>query len=203
MLKEIRIFLIACSFFILAACGSPKLDPLGSGDVIVAFGDSLTAGVGTDKENSYPSKLAELSGFKVVNSGVSGETTSQGLLRFPQVIEQHDPSLIILLEGGNDILKNKNYSEIERNLEAMIKMALDAGIQVVLIGVPEKKLLSNSAPFYSELAKKYDLVVDSNLIGGLMRSPSKKSDPIHFNEKGYAEMAEGIYALLSKNGAFN
>ncbi len=203
MFKDISRFLIVCSLLILASCDSPKLSSLDSNDVIVAFGDSLTVGIGTNKANSYPTKLGELSGITVINSGVSGETTTKGLIRLPKVIKAHNPSLVILLEGGNDILQNKNYDRIEHNLDKMIRMVLDSGAQVVLIGVPEKKLLSNSAPFYRELAKKHDLVFDSSLIGGLMRSPSKKSDPIHFNEAGYAEMAEEIYELLTKNGAIN
>jgi len=203
MREYIRIFLITCLAFILAGCDSPKLNALSSSDIVVAFGDSLTVGVGTNEEYSYPSRLAELSGINVINSGVSGETTSEGLVRLPKVIEEHNPSVLILLEGGNDILQNKDYSQIEQNIDKMIQIALGWGIEVVLIGVPEKSLFSNSAPFYNDLAEKYDLVFDSNLIGGLMRSPSKKSDSIHFNQEGYSEMAEGVYELLSNNGAFN
>jgi len=203
MREYIRIFLITCLALILAGCDSPKLNALNSSDIVVAFGDSLTVGVGTNEEYSYPSRLAKLSGIKVINSGVSGETTSEGLVRLPKVIEEHNPSVLILLEGGNDILQNKDYSQIEQNIDKMIQIALDGGIEVVLIGVPEKSLFSNSAPFYNDLAEKYDLVFDSNLIGGLMRSPSKKSDAIHFNQEGYSEIAERVYELLSNNGAFN
>ena len=73
---------------------------------------------------------------------------------------------------------------------------------MVLIGVPEKSLLFKTAPFYKELAEEYNLVYEPKLVGRLMRSPSKKSDSVHFNKAGYKEMAEGIYDLLSKNGAF-
>jgi lysophospholipase L1-like esterase len=189
--------------FALYGCSSPKLSQLNNGDVILAFGDSLTAGVGANEENSYPNVLTKLSGFEVVNSGVSGETTEEGLTRLPQELEEHSPSILILLEGGNDILRNTDYAQIERNLELMIQTAQDFGVQVVLLGVPEKSLFSNAAPFYSELAKKYDLVFDSKLIGGLMRNPSKKSDAVHFNKEGYSLLAQGVYDLLSKNGALN
>lgn len=187
----------------LAACEAPKLDALSSADVIVAFGDSLTAGVGVNAESSYPARLSELSGIKVINAGVSGETTSEGLVRLPQVIEEHNPGLLILLEGGNDILQNKSDKLIAQNLDKMIQIALERDIQVVLIGVPEKSLFSRSAPFYRDLAEKHKLVFDANLVGNLMRSPSMKSDSVHFNKEGYTKMAEEIYALLSDNGAFN
>jgi lysophospholipase L1-like esterase len=186
----------------LAGCDSPKLEPLKQGDVILAFGDSLTVGVGANKEHSYPSVLARLTGLEIINAGVSGETTEEGLRRLPGVLDEYSPSLMILIEGGNDILRNKNVAEISLNLERMIQMAQSRGIQVVLVGVPEKNLFSNSAPLYRELAERYDLVFEESLIGSLMRSPSKKSDPIHFNQAGYALMAETIYELLSDNGAF-
>ena len=199
----IRIIFISVLALTLLACDTPKLNELNDSDVIVAFGDSLTEGVGTNKENSYPSVLAKLSGLNVINSGVSGETTSEGLVRLPYVIEEYKPSLLILLEGGNDILQNQSPRTIEQNLEKMILMARNQGIQLVLIGVPEKSLFSSSAPFYNDLAEKYDLVFDSSLIASLLRSPSKKSDSIHFNEEGYALLAEGIYDLLLDNGALN
>lgn len=198
-----RLLLVICFAFTLVGCGGPKLNALGADDVIVAFGDSLTAGVGTSLENSYPSVLADLSGINVVNAGVSGETTSEGLVRLPEVLAEHNPSLLILLEGGNDILQNQNSSRIQQNLERMVQIAFDRGVPVVLIGVPEKSLFSNAAPFYRDLAEKYDLVFDEGVVASLMRSPSKKSDAVHFNAEGYADMAAEIYALLSNNGAFN
>ena len=186
---------------LLSGCGSSKLEPLETGAVILAFGDSLTAGVGTDKQFSYPSVLERLSGIRVVNAGISGETTAEGLRRFSSVLNQHSPDLLILIEGGNDILRNNNKAETKQNLEQMIQLAMARNIQVVLLGVPEKSLFSSSAPFYAELAEKYDLVFDGKIIGSLMRSPSKKSDAVHFNREGYYEMADTIYDLLRDNGA--
>ena len=203
MALKIKTILALCFTLILVGCDSPKLNPLSPGDVILAFGDSLTAGVGTQKESSYPSVLSRLSGATVINAGVSGETTTVGLNRLPGLIDEHQPGLLILLEGGNDILRNQNYQSIEQNLDQMIRIAQSRGVQVVLIGVPEKSLFSDSAPFYSELAEKYDLAYHPDLVADLMRSPSKKSDPIHFNTEGYAVMAEGIYDLLVDNGAFD
>jgi len=185
----------------VTACDSPKLTSLNKGDTILAFGDSLTYGVGTAKEYSYPSILSDISGMEVINSGVSGETTDEGLKRLPRELEKFNPKLVILLEGGNDILRNRDESFIKRDLGEMVETAKGYGAEVVLIGVPKKSLFSSSAPLYSELAEKYDLAFDGNLIGGLMRTPSKKSDSIHFNKSGYRDMAESIYQLLLENGA--
>ena len=186
---------------LLYGCGSSRLAPIGADGIILAFGDSLTAGVGVSKEESYPSVLAELSGVKVVNSGVSGETTDEGLKRLPDELDRIQPDLLILIEGGNDILRNKSQAETKANLQKMIELAKSSDIPVVLVGVPQKALFSNSASLYKELAEQYQLVFNDDLIADLERSPSFKSDQIHFNKKGYRKMAETIYALLKDNGA--
>lgn len=185
----------------LFGCNGPELQPIPKNGTILAFGDSLTLGVGTTSENSYPAVLAELTGLEVINAGVSGETTDEGAIRLSEELDSFSPDLIIILEGGNDFLHNRDPSTIKTNIKKMIETAKSRGVQVVLIGVPQKKLFSNSAPLYEELADDFQLVFDGTLLGGLLRSPALKSDYIHLNEKGYHKMAESIYALLEQNGA--
>lgn len=188
---------------LLAACGEPeRLRPLTAGDVVLAFGDSLTVGIGTAPEHSYPAVLDGMLPATVVGSGVSGETTAQGLARLPAVLERYRPRLLILLEGGNDILRSVPATQTRDNLAAMIELAQQRGIDVVLLGVPEKKLFSSAAPFYAELAQRYDLVFVEDLVSDLLRSPGRKSDAIHLNAAGYRALAEGVAELLDDNGAF-
>jgi len=194
---------VIVGILLLAACDSPKLNLVDNDGVILAFGDSLTYGVGAGNNVNYPKILSELSGIEVINSGVSGETTDQGLRRLPSELARYNPNLMLLIEGGNDILRHRDHALIKNDLSNMINIANRYGVQVVLIGVPKKSLFSNSAKIYHELADEYDLVFDGELIGGLMRSPSLKSDPIHFNEKGYRKMAKSIYELLKENGALH
>jgi len=186
---------------ILCGCSNKTLKPLSANSVILAFGDSLTVGVGTNRENAYPSVLASLSGREVINAGVSGEVTSQGVKRFQQLLQKNQVDLVVLLEGGNDILRNLRPEVTKNNLAAMIEEAQSYNIDVVLIGVPEKKLLSRVAPFYKELAEEYGLVFEDALVGRLLHSPEYKSDTIHFNTEGYRVMAESIYELLQDHGA--
>ena len=89
---------------LLAACGEPGFRPLAAGETILAFGDSLTEGRGVNPAQSYPSVLASLSGHPVINGGVSGELSRAGRARLPGLLAEHRPALVILLEGGNDIL---------------------------------------------------------------------------------------------------
>lgn len=83
----------------------------------------------------------------------------------------------------------------------MIEYAHTNGVEVVLIGVPEKNLFSRVAPIYAELAEEYELVFIPDLVSDLLRNPEYKSDRIHFNAAGYRAMAEEIHAVLRKHGA--
>ncbi|GKT11289.1 MAG: hypothetical protein ISEC1_P0252 [Thiomicrorhabdus sp.] len=69
------------------ACRTYSLPELKKGNIILAFGDSLTAGFGVDQSQSYPAFLESLSGFRVINAGISGETTDQGLARIEKVLQ--------------------------------------------------------------------------------------------------------------------
>lgn len=185
----------------LAACGDKSLQPLAEDASILAFGDSLTQGRGTSPERSYPAVLAELSGRNVINRGVSGETTEEGLQRLPQVLDDTQPDLLLLMHGGNDILRNLSPSQAKSNLQDMINLAKDRDIPVVLVGIPEKKLFSSSAPLYQELATENDLVFEDDIISGLLKKPAMKSDSVHFNSAGYAAIAKEIFSLLESEGA--
>ncbi|MEH6579419.1 MAG: GDSL-type esterase/lipase family protein [Amphritea sp.] len=200
-MQKLLLILAYSATLLLAGCSEPKLSPLSENGTILAFGDSLTVGVGTSPNNSYPAILAELTGRQVINAGISGEMTSAGLPRFKGLLEQSTPDIIILLEGGNDILRNGNLTTTRQNISEMIRLAHSRDIDVVLIGVPEKKLFSDSAPFYTELAETYDVVFADEIIAKLLRTPAYKSDAIHFNQPGYQKLAQHIYQLLQDNEA--
>jgi len=187
---------------LLCGCGDPGLQALNEGDVIVAFGDSLTAGKGVSPDQAYPAVLTELTGFEVINAGISGETTHEGLLRLESVLDEHIPALLILFEGGNDILQNKDLSQTKANLDDMILMAKEKHIQVAMVGVPKKQLFSNTAEFYNELADTHDLPIESKIVASLLRKPAMKSDSVHFNAKGYRALAQAIATMLDEGGAF-
>ena len=202
--RQVRSYALALLLLgggLVSGCSEPQLQPLDKGDVILAFGDSLTAGVGVSRADSYPSQLERMLKIPVVNAGVSGETTAEGLERFAQVLDTHQPSLVLLLEGGNDILRNLSQAEAASNLAQMIEISERRGIALILIGVPAKRLFSSHAAFYPQLAEQYALVYDGEIIGELMRSPNLKSDAVHFNRQGYARLASRIAGILSERGA--
>ncbi|NVK22519.1 MAG: arylesterase [Kangiellaceae bacterium] len=202
MLKVASVFVIGAVMLLLTACSDKsKLSRLDSNARILAFGDSLTDGVGVGREDSYPSVLSRLTGLDVINAGISGETTEQGVARFASLLDQHQPQLVIVLEGGNDILRNKDLLQTKDNLATMIEQAQALHIQVLLLGVPEKSLFSDSAPLYQELAEQYNLAFDGEIIASMLKKQKYKSDPIHFNQLGYQVLAQEVYQLLQDNGA--
>ena len=186
---------------LLAACGEPGFRPLAAGETILAFGDSLTEGRGVNPAQSYPSVLASLSGHPVINGGVSGELSRAGRARLPGLLAEHRPALVILLEGGNDILRGSGEGALKANLAAMIEAVQGSGAQVLLVAVPRKSLFADGAPLYGELAEQYGLVLDNDSLGELLRTPGLKSDAVHLNAQGYGALAELLHRLLQARGA--
>ncbi len=187
----------------LAACGEkpPPLPKLGIGDVVLAFGDSLTYGTGAGTEEAYPNVLAKLLNRTVVGAGVPGETTADGLERLPAVLYEIKPRLILLCMGGNDMLRKSDPASIESNLRAMVKMAKASGAGVVLIGVPTPELFGGPPAFYGRLAKELSLPLENKVMQEVLFDHGLKSDPIHPNAKGYRRVAEAIAELLRRAGA--
>ena len=187
---------------ILAACERvPALPRLGSGDVVLAFGDSLTYGTGASPEESYPAVLARLIGRDVVRSGVPGELSDEAPARLPATLDEHQPTLLLLCSGGNDLLRRVDEGRIEANLRAMIELARSRGVAVVLIGVPKPRLIGGPPEFYARLAKEYKLPYEGEIVKDLLFNNATKSDMIHPNADGYRRMAEAIARLLKEGGA--
>jgi len=187
----------------LPACGdkASRVSKLGAGDVIVAFGDSLTFGTGAQESESYPVVLGQMVGRNVVRAGVPGEVTAQGLARLSAVIDEHNPRLVIVCLGGNDMLRQVGDAEIRGNLRAIIKSLKDRKIGVVLVGVPRPALITSAPGCYAELARELEVPYEGKIVTSVLSSAELKSDPIHPNAKGYRKIAEAIAQLLRSAGA--
>ena len=203
MLIKKPIILCLLSFIVVAitACSNDaKLQALDSDATILAFGDSLTYGTGTSREKAYPAILAKLIGRKVINAGVPGEISNKGLSRLPALIKQHQPDLIILCHGANDILRKLDIDQTKTNLQKMIDLARQNNSQVVLIGVPEFSLFLSPSPIYQQLAEENQLPVANEILPEILGNNALKSDHVHPNTKGYQSLAENISLLLRQSG---
>lgn len=184
----------------LCGCDRQLRPVLDSDAQILAFGDSLTAGVGAQRSQSYPVVLAQLTGRQVISAGVSGEVTRAGLPRLESLIDTIQPAVVILLEGGNDILRNHDLADTKNNLRRMIEYSQQNGAEVVLIAVPAKNLLLQPPALYAELAAEYSVLFDDQILPQLLRQPRYKSDAIHLNAHGYSALAQAIHELLVRQG---
>jgi acyl-CoA thioesterase I len=206
-MKALEQALRACCLLLLAAalagCGgsAPKLSNLPADAVVLAFGDSLTVGTGAQAEASYPAVLEKLIGRKVWSAGVPGEVSAAGLARLPSALDYFQPRLLILCHGGNDFLRKLGDAQAAENLRAMIRLARQRGIDVVLIAVPKPGLFPSPPDFYAEIAKEFGLPFEDAALKTILRDNEFKSDLIHPNANGYARLAEAIAALLKKSGA--
>jgi len=188
----------------LAGCGrTPQLAPLAPDAVVLAFGDSLTHGTGATEAQSYPAQLEQLIARRVVRAGVPGEVSAAALARLPAVLEATAPKLLILCIGGNDFLRNLSTSAAAQNVRAMVRLARERGVDVVLIGTPEKGILLTPPVFYGEIAEAFGIPYEGKVIGQVLRDSALKSDPIHPNAQGYRLIAERVAALLREAGAIS
>jgi acyl-CoA thioesterase-1 len=173
---------------------------------LVTFGDSLTAGYGADK--SYPDFLRELLAkngysYNVINAGVSGDTTSDGVERMAAVL-QAKPAVVVLEFGGNDGLRGMPLTATRANLEQIIVALQKAGAKVVLAGMTlprnyGQEYIHSFEQIYVDLAKKYKLARIPFLLEGVaMAGPGlMQQDGIHATSKGNAIVAATVYKYLT------
>jgi len=189
-------------WLLLMACSdSPVLQKLNQTDPILAFGDSLTFGYGAPTDSSYPAVLSELTGLTVINAGISGEISAKGLVRLENLLDKHQPQLLILCHGANDMLQKRDLGEMASNLEAMITLAKQRDIEVLLMAVPKTNLLLTPLKQYQEVADKMQVPLENDLIADILSQPALHSDIIHPNALGYRKIAEQIHQNLIDLGA--
>jgi lysophospholipase L1-like esterase len=193
------IVLCACAV-LLAGCGerTPPLPRLDGTAVVLAFGDSLTYGTGASTPESYPAVLERLIGRKVVSAGVPGEVSAVGLERLPDALEQAQPKLLILCHGGNDFLRKLPETQAAANVRAMVKLAKDKGVEVVLVGVPRLGITGSPAGFYADIAQEFRIPYDGEVLKKVLTDNELKSDWVHPNAKGYARIAQSLAELLKR-----
>ena len=202
MIRKLTLAFLLTLF--ISSCSEPKvaLQKLSSDAVILAFGDSLTYGTGATDEQAYPSILTKLTAHEVINEGIPGEISKDGAKRLPGLLDEIQPEILILIHGGNDILKKIPRSETAKNLREMISSAKQRNIAVILLGVPEPKLFSlSSAEVYQTISDEFEIVTDLYTLPEILHDQDLKSDLVHPNAQGYYQMAENIYSLLERQGA--
>ncbi len=174
--------------------------------VIVAFGDSLTAGYGTNPGESYPDNLqrdldARGYHYRVLNQGVSGNTTKDGVERLPSILALH-PQVVIVAFGGNDGLRGLPITTTRDNLSTIVKALQSSGAKIVLGGIT---LPPNYGPDYIQqfndtytlLAKQFHAPLLPFLLKGVYGVPgAMQADGIHATASGNKTVADNLLPLL-------
>jgi acyl-CoA thioesterase-1 len=174
--------------------------------VVLAFGDSLTAGHGVKDEESYPSRLQvkiTSAGFphKVVNAGVSGDTTAGGVRRIRWLMK-HEPEIVILALGANDGLRGLSVDEMRKNLETMIAICQEHNAQILLAGMKAlpnygEDYMQDFETVFPELAKKHELNYLPFLLEGVAgEREHTQPDGLHPLASGYKIVTELVWQQL-------
>ncbi len=179
---------------------------LPAGAVVLALGDSITHGTGAPPEVAFPAQLAALSGWRVINGGVPGDTSAQALQRLPALLAEHVPGLVIVSLGGNDFLRRLPEAETLANLRRCVALSREAGAQVVLVAVPRPTLAAAAGaslsdhPLYAQLAADLALPLHAGGWARVLGDEKLKSDQIHANAEGYRVFTEGLTVTLRNAG---
>jgi acyl-CoA thioesterase-1 len=203
-------------FGLQAAPGNPSeisaaqvrntVPPPDTRPVLVCFGDSLTAGAGTDPGQSYPDYLqADLDKlhyrYRVDNEGVSGATTKDGVERLPDIVAIH-PAVVVVEFGGNDGLRGLRIEDTRANLNEIIATLQQQGIEVALAGItlpPDygADYIQKFDETYQLLAKKYRVPMLPFLLKNVYGVPGMmQADRTHATAKGNATVAKNVLLLL-------
>lgn len=220
----LRFFLIgglAGTVALLCGCGAPEKPtsqpvpaaapaPPGAADTrptIVCFGDSITAGFGLDSGQSFPDLLQQdldhrALRYRVVNLGVSGDTTQDGLARVPMALAEK-PAIVLLELGGNDGLRGIPLSITQANLAQMIEAFQAGGARVVLAGMSlppnyGARFIQQFETLYKNLAAKYKVTLIPFLLEGVgAHDEFMQRDGIHPNAAGARKMEALVMQALA------
>ena len=201
-----RAFLLASLLALLAACSADKAESLPPGTMVLALGDSLTAGYGLTTGQAWPALLAEKTGWRIVNGGVSGDKTGDALARLPALLDEHAPKLVLVTLGGNDMLRKLPEEQTRGNLARILELIRSRNAQPVLLATPKPSVAgvvfqSLSPPsFYAEIAKERKVPLIADAIAEVLSDPELKLDQLHPNAEGHKALAGKAFDALRKLG---
>ena len=165
---------------------------------IIAFGDSLVAGVGASPEDSLVAELARLITAPVQNGGVAGDTTERARTRLADAVLARDPQVVIVLLGGNDVLQGVSTAETVVNLRAIVRSIQESGAVVILVGIQGGAFTDRLADGFRTLAAETRAAYVPNVLRGIIGNPLLSSDAVHPNAAGYRIVAQRILPALEK-----
>jgi len=203
LLRLLSLLYLAC---LLLACGNEKLPAIPAGSTVLVLGDSLSYGTGAAEHQDYPTLLAQNTGWNIINAGVPGNTSEQGLARLPALLEEHQPALLMIVLGGNDFLKKVPVSQTIANLNTMIQMGKSKNSTTLLVAIPDYQPVKaafgglSDHTLYATLAKETQTPFIEDVFSPVLSKNALKADYVHPNAQGYRQVEERLRASLIKLG---
>ena len=188
--------LIICFLLFSLGCEPRVANRDSKGTNIICFGNSITKGTGSSEGNDYPSLLSKKLNREVINAGVEGDTTEEGLQRIETDVLERNPRLVIIELSGNDFLQGLAVQTTLENLNKMMLMIQQKQAMIVLVEVAAGTLGDRYLSGFKQLAKKRKALLIPNILKGIFYNPSLKSDEIHPNDVGYDLIADRIYKKI-------
>ena len=190
-----------------ALCLMAALHAAAADKTLVCFGDSITAGYGLDTSQSYPAVLEPLLSkhgfhYRVVNQGVSGNTTKDAVARVNSIVALH-PDVIVVEFGGNDGLRGLPLDATRRNLDSVLTTLQAAKIRILLVGITlppnyGADYIQSFNAVYRDAASKHHVPLMPMLYDGIYTVPGTiQEDGIHPTAKGSELIAEHMLPLLT------
>lgn len=175
-------------------CAYPITNASPRGTNIIAFGDSLTAGRGAPSGQSYVDQLSQRLGVPIINAGVSGDTTLDALNRLDRDVLERDPKIVIVLLGGNDVMRRLPTTEAASRIDEITRRVQERGALVILVTFNAGG--GDLASAVDRIARERGCPLVSNALSGLFGDAELMADAVHPNAKGYAIVAERIEVAL-------
>jgi lysophospholipase L1-like esterase len=198
MLKNsLRIILFTTFCFILSSCAKQEIKNQDSkGKNIICFGDSITFGYGVQPGEDYPSALAKIVSYPVINMGIDGDTSIEALKRLKSDVLDREPLLVLVEFCGNDFLRKIPNEVTINNVREMVEQIQARGAMVAIVDISAGMFLSEYRAAFRKLAKEKKALFIPGILSGIITNPSMKSDFLHPNDKGYRMIADKIHLAI-------
>ena len=175
--------------------------------VLLVLGDSLSAGFGMNREQSWVSLLETRLfdhgySYRILNSSISGDTTQGGLARLPRLLLRYQPEIVVIELGANDGLRGIDPAITRENMTSMIQQSQDAGARVLLAGIKlppnyGTAYLQQFESMYADLAGEFGTLLVPFFMDGVVFEPGLlQADGIHPNEKGQPVLLDNVWKVL-------
>ena len=197
ILALFAIVILGVGSYFLFSKNDEVVAPIKKEGPIVAYGDSLIVGIGATNGNDFISLLSNRIGEPIKNYGKSGDTTGTAHSRIDEVLSE-DPSIVIILLGGNDFLRRVPMDETFSNLGQIIDRFHEKNITVLLLGVRGGVLSDIYEERFEDFAKEKNVRFVPNVLDGLLGDKEYMSDAIHPNDAGYKKIADKVEPKLKE-----